>query len=175
MALFVLLKLIRQTPMCSHPGGLDVWFHVYFHTSWVRTVKLGETSLVVFVISTIISWADSFLLLHVLGTVATPFFFCPKRHFCIVIILIFGSYRFMPFQTPFKRRLNSVFPSSQSWGINKNTVYHFKRSSLLFILLTNHQLFQENHFREKQQISREISGKNTGISLRKHGALHVKS
>ena len=36
-----------------------------------------------------------------------------------------------------KRRLNGVFPFSQSQGIDKNAVYRFKRSSLSFILLTN--------------------------------------
>ena len=62
--------------MRSHPVGLDVWPFVYFHTSCVRTVNAlarlrlwrdcgsGETaaqapktSLVAYVISTIISWA----------------------------------------------------------------------------------------------------------------------
>ena len=43
MAFFVLLKLILQTCVCSHPVGLDVWFlagpFVYLHTSCVRTAK----------------------------------------------------------------------------------------------------------------------------------------
>ena len=73
MALFVLLKLILQIRMHSHPVGLDVWFlggpFVYFHTSYERTVKAlarlcecagsPEPSLVAYVISTIISWAGS--------------------------------------------------------------------------------------------------------------------
>ena len=71
MALFVLHKLILQTRMRSHPVGLDVWFFIgpflYFHTSCVRTAKAlarlrrcagtPESSLVAYVISTIISWA----------------------------------------------------------------------------------------------------------------------
>ena len=73
MALFVLRKLILQTRMRSHPVGLDVWFLVgpfdYFHTSCGRTVKAlarlhgcagsPKPSPVVYVISTIISWASS--------------------------------------------------------------------------------------------------------------------
>ena len=78
MALFVLRKLILQTQMRSHPVGLDVWFlvgpFVYFHTSCVQTAKALvrlrgcagslEPSQVAYVISTIISWAGSFLLFH---------------------------------------------------------------------------------------------------------------
>ena len=70
MALCVLRKLILQTHMRSHPVGLDVWFliepFVYFNTSYVRTAKAlarlrgcagsPESSLVAYVISTIISW-----------------------------------------------------------------------------------------------------------------------
>ena len=77
MVLFVLRKLIFQMHMCSHPVGLDVWFlvgpFIYFHTSCVRTakalVRLGgcagspEPSLVAYVISTIMSWAGSNLLI----------------------------------------------------------------------------------------------------------------
>ena len=73
MALSVLRKLILQTRTRSHPVGLDVWFlvglFVYFSTSSVRTAKAlvrlrgcagsPESSLVAFVISTIISWAGS--------------------------------------------------------------------------------------------------------------------
>ena len=76
MALFDLHKLILQTRMRSHPMGLDVWFlvrpFVYFHTSCEQIAKAlvrlrrcagsPEPSLVVYVISTIISWADSFVL-----------------------------------------------------------------------------------------------------------------
>ena len=76
MALFVLRKLILQTCMRSHPVGLDVWDlvgpFVYFHISCVRTAKAlarlrrcagsPEPSLVACVISTIISWAGSFIL-----------------------------------------------------------------------------------------------------------------
>ena len=81
MALFVLHNLILQTHMRSHPMGLDIWFFVgpfaYFHTSCERTAKalvrqrgcagLPEPSLVAYVISTIISWAGSYLfvLMHV--------------------------------------------------------------------------------------------------------------
>ena len=75
MALFVLRKLILQTRMRSPPVGLDVWFLVepcvYFHTSCVRTAKTlarlrgcagsPESSLVAYVISTIISWAGSII------------------------------------------------------------------------------------------------------------------
>ena len=46
IALFVLLKLILQTGMPSHPVGLDVWFlvrpFVYFHTSCMQTAKLWQ-------------------------------------------------------------------------------------------------------------------------------------
>ena len=73
MALFALSKLILQTRMRSHPVELDVWClvgpFVYFHISCVRTAKAlarlpgcagsPEPSLVVYVISTIISWAGS--------------------------------------------------------------------------------------------------------------------
>ena len=75
MALFILLKLILQTRMHSHPVGLDVWLlvrpFVYFHTSCVRTAKAlvrlrgcagsPEPSLVAYVISTIISLAAHFI------------------------------------------------------------------------------------------------------------------
>ena len=75
LAHFVLRKFILQTRMCRHPVGLDVWFLVgpivYFHTLCVRTAKdlvrvcscagSPEPSLVAYVISTIISWAGSFL------------------------------------------------------------------------------------------------------------------
>ena len=69
--LFVLCKLIIQTRMCSHPVGLAAWHFVYFHTSCVRTANVlarlrrcadsPEPSLVAYVISTIISWAGSFI------------------------------------------------------------------------------------------------------------------
>ena len=75
MVLFVLRKLILHTLMRSNPLGLlvDVWYlvgpFVYFNTSCVRTAKAlarlrecagsPEPSLVVYVISTIISWAGS--------------------------------------------------------------------------------------------------------------------
>ena len=76
MALFILRKLFLQTCMRSPQVGLDVWFFVrpfvYFHTSCVRTAKAlarlhgcagsPEPSLVAYVISTIISWAGSFIL-----------------------------------------------------------------------------------------------------------------
>ena len=72
---FVLHKLLLQTHMRSHPMGLDVWFlvgpFVYSHISCVRTaralVRLSgcagspEPSLVAYVISTITSWAGSFI------------------------------------------------------------------------------------------------------------------
>ena len=74
MVLLVLRKLILQKRMGSHPVGLDVWFlvrpYAYFHTSCVQTAKAlarlcgcvgsPEPSLVVYMISTIISWAGSF-------------------------------------------------------------------------------------------------------------------
>ena len=70
---FVLRKLILQTRMCSHPVGLAVLFlvrpFVYFHTWYMPTVTAlmrlresaasPEPSLVAYVISTIISWAGS--------------------------------------------------------------------------------------------------------------------
>ena len=73
VVLFVFRKLMLQTPMRSHPVGLDVWFlvwpFVYFHTPCVRTTKAlarlcgcagsSEPSLVVYVLNTIISWAGS--------------------------------------------------------------------------------------------------------------------
>ena len=75
MLLFVLRKLILQTRMRSHPVGLDVWFlvgpFIYFHTWYVRTAKAvarpcgcagsPEPSLVAYVISTMISWAGSYI------------------------------------------------------------------------------------------------------------------
>ena len=75
MVIFFLRKLILQMRMRSHPVGLDVWSlvspFVYFHTSYVRTMKalarqrrcagLPEPSLVAYVISTIISWAGSYM------------------------------------------------------------------------------------------------------------------
>ena len=58
---------LKKSHMSRHSVGLDIWFlvgpFVYFHTSCVRTAKAAETppepSLVAYVISTIISWADS--------------------------------------------------------------------------------------------------------------------
>ena len=75
MTLFILHKLILQTRMSSRPVAIDVWFlagpFVYCHTSCVRTAKalarlccsagLPEPLLVAYVISIIISWADSFV------------------------------------------------------------------------------------------------------------------
>ena len=76
MILFLLHKLILQTRMRSHPVGLDVWFlvgpFVYLHTSCVWIAKalarlrrcsgLPEPLLVAYAISTIISWAGSFIM-----------------------------------------------------------------------------------------------------------------
>ena len=73
--LFVIRKVILQTRMRSHPVVLDVWCliepFVYFHTTCMRTAKAlarlrgcagsPECSLVAYVISTIISYAGSFL------------------------------------------------------------------------------------------------------------------
>ena len=73
MVLFAFRTLILQTRLRSHPVGLDVWFlvrpFVCFHTLCVRTAKAvarlrgcagsPESSLVAYVISTIISWAGS--------------------------------------------------------------------------------------------------------------------
>ena len=75
MVLFVLHKLILQKCMPSHPMGLEVCFlvelFIYFHMSCVWTAKAlarlrgwadsPEPSLVAYVISTIISWAGSFV------------------------------------------------------------------------------------------------------------------
>ena len=77
MALFILRKFVLQTRMRSYPVGLDARFFigpfVYFHTSCVRTAKAlarlrrcagsPKPSLVTYVISTIISWAGSYILL----------------------------------------------------------------------------------------------------------------
>ena len=77
MVLSVLRKLILQTRMGSHPVGLDVWFlvghFVYLHTSCERTAKAlarlhgcacsPEPSLIAYVISTIILWPGSFVML----------------------------------------------------------------------------------------------------------------
>ena len=79
-ALFVLRKFILKTRMRRHPVGLDVWLlvepFVYFHTLCVRTAKALarmrwcagslEPSLVAYVISTIISWAGTFILSQLL-------------------------------------------------------------------------------------------------------------
>ena len=70
MVLSVLRKLFLQTHMCSHPVGLYVWYlvgtFIYFSTSMCANREgSGDTepkpSLVAYVISTIISWAGSFL------------------------------------------------------------------------------------------------------------------
>ena len=75
VALFVLCKFILQIRMRSLPVGLDVWFlvrpFVYFHTLCVQTAKaLGrlriravspEPSMAACVISTIISWAGTYV------------------------------------------------------------------------------------------------------------------
>ena len=72
----------------SHPVGLDVWIlvgpFIYFHTSWVQTAKAlarlrgcagsPEPSLVAKVISTIISWAGSFVLYLVINVCPTTIF-----------------------------------------------------------------------------------------------------
>ena len=71
----IALRTLLQTRMRSHPVGMDVWFlvepFVYFYTSCVRTAKAlarlrgyagsPEPSLVACVISTIISWAGSYI------------------------------------------------------------------------------------------------------------------
>ena len=73
ISLFVFSKLILQMCMHSHPEGLDVQFlvgpFVSFHISCMRTAKAlarlrgctasPGSSLVAYVISTIISWASS--------------------------------------------------------------------------------------------------------------------
>ena len=120
MVLFVLRKFIIQTRMRSHPLGLDVCFlvgpYIYFHTSCVRTAKAlarlrgcagsPEPSLVAYVISTIISWAGSFLLVGLYCTLHNHitnmhsvkvaiisksiffaichYFSCPWKHFIVV-------------------------------------------------------------------------------------------
>ena len=75
MVLFVIRKLILQTRMRSHPVVLDVWYliepFVYFLTTCIRTAKAlarlrgcagsPESSLVAYLISTIISYAGLFL------------------------------------------------------------------------------------------------------------------
>ena len=95
MALFVLRKLILQTRMCSHPVGLDVWFFVgsfvYFPTPCVQTAKalarlcrcagLPEPSLVAYVVSTIISWADSINCLPYIFAIKIHKVFCLFCHF----------------------------------------------------------------------------------------------
>ena len=78
MVLFVLRKLILKTRVRSHPVGLDVSFlvepFIYLRTSCVRTAKAlarlrgcagsPELSLVAYVISTIISWAGSYVFME---------------------------------------------------------------------------------------------------------------
>ena len=98
MALFVLRKLIIQTHMRTHPVGLDVSFlvgpFVYSHTLCVRTAKAlvrlcgcvcsPEPSLVIYVISTIISWAGSILLfsINVITVQSTVFCTLFFAHLC---------------------------------------------------------------------------------------------
>ena len=74
---FVRHKLILQTGMHSHPVGLDVWClvppFIYFHILCVWIAKAlarlckcagsPEPSLVTYVISTVLSWAGSFIFL----------------------------------------------------------------------------------------------------------------
>ena len=77
-------------------------------------------------------------------TVATPIFFVQNGVFVSFsnrIVLCRFKRRLKE-----KRRLKGVFPFSQSQSIEKNAVYHFKRSSLSFILLTNQQPFQAKRF-----------------------------
>ena len=77
MILFVLSKLILQTRMHSHPVGLDVWFLVgplvylklyvckhrrlWWDCASTQAIRAGspDPSLVMYMISTIISWAGS--------------------------------------------------------------------------------------------------------------------
>ena len=64
MVLFVLRKLILQTRMRSHPVAIDVWFLVGLccllpYIMCANSEASGETSLVAYLISTIISWAGS--------------------------------------------------------------------------------------------------------------------
>ena len=75
MVLFVLRKLILQTRMHNHPMGLDVRFFgptlcllpYFMFANSEALVRLGgcagslEPSMVAYVVSTIISWAGSFL------------------------------------------------------------------------------------------------------------------
>ena len=68
-------------------------------------------------------------------------FFCPKRRFRTVFVSFSNRIVLCRFKRRLKekRRLNGVFPFSQSQGIGKIAIYlyRFKRSSLSFILLTN--------------------------------------
>ena len=93
MTLFV---LILQTRMPSHPVGLDVWFlvghFVDFHTLCVRTAKAlarlrgwagsSEPSQFAYMISTIISWAGSFVQL---------FFWCSHAGAFVAVIDAVGK------------------------------------------------------------------------------------
>ena len=80
-------------------------------------------------------------------TVATPIFLS-KRRFRTVFVSFSNRIVLCRFKRPLKekRRLNGVFPFSQSQGIDKNAVYRFKRSNLSFILLTNQLPFQAKRF-----------------------------
>ena len=78
MVLFVLHKFIIQTRMHNHPVRLDVWYLIgpfsYFHTLCLQIAKAlvrlsrcagtPDPSLVAYVISAIISWAGSFIVLQ---------------------------------------------------------------------------------------------------------------
>ena len=101
---FNLRKLFLQMHIPSHPVGLDVWFFVgpfvVFHTTCVLTAEAlarlreragsPEPSLVAYMMSTIISWASSFLWFHALATEAVSLHWCtPWRVFhCIQVSLV---------------------------------------------------------------------------------------
>ena len=104
MVLFVIRKFILQTRMRSHQVGVFVWLlvgpFVYFHTSCVQTAKAGcivspEPSLVAYVVSTITSWAGSFIssehlnrCMHFRGTWAQSKFLGKGTSTCTIKLLI---------------------------------------------------------------------------------------
>ena len=129
VVLFVSRKLIFQTRMLSHPVGLDVWFlvvsFVCFHTSCVRTVKTLarlrgcagslEPSLVAYVISTIISWADSFVFYdYILSSTANAIFFLSifKTDNNLIIIIYITCISFRIIKSGFHVRMGGYSHSS---------------------------------------------------------------
>ena len=120
MVLFVFHKRILQTPMHSHPGGLDVYFwsdpsstsilHMCEQQRlWRDCAGSPETSLVAYVISTIISWAGS-----IIGS---------QQLMVLQCCFSFESHDKTNIMTCAQRRLRSAWATAQSDQSSLGTIW----------------------------------------------------